>query len=131
MAVDNIQLIFSNEFEGTMHSPTGELSIGNVEHGFRPYHLLFGALGACFYATFVSIAKKKRLTFDSAQIEISGTKREEVPTTLNHVLIKLIIKNPSDNIEQFKKSAELAAEFCSIHETISKVATIEVVVSFE
>ena len=72
MAVDNVQLTFNSEFEGKMQSPTGELMIGNVENGFRPYHLLFGALGSCFYATFITIVKKKRLSFDGADIEISG-----------------------------------------------------------
>jgi putative redox protein len=130
MAVDNVQLTFNNEFEGTMQSPTGELMIGNVENGFRPYHLLFGALGSCFYATFITIVKKKRLSFDGADIEISGIKREEVPPTLEYAKIKFTIKNPS-NEAQFRKSAELAAKHCSIHETISKVARIELELIFE
>lgn len=132
MAVDNIKLTFSNDFEGTMTSPTGTLPIGKSEDSFRPYHLLFGALGSCLYATFIPITYKMRLSFEEANLEISGNKRKEVPSTLDYVQIKFVIKNPSKGSEdQFRKAAELASKYCSIHETISKVAKIEMVVSFE
>lgn len=56
-------------------------------------------------------------------------KRTEVPTTLETGLIKLIVKNPS-NEEQFEKSAKLASKYCSIYETVSKVADLSLEVEF-
>jgi len=129
LAVDKIKLEFSNLFEGKAIAPNGEVSIGSRPGDLKPYHMLFGALGSCFYATFLSIVKKKRLSFSGAEIEISGTKREEVPPTLNRVIIALKIFNPSDE-KQFLRSAELGAEYCSIHKTVSKVATIDLKVDF-
>lgn len=129
MAVDNILIQFDPNFVGTMTSPSGSIRLGDQEGGMAPYHLLFGALGSCFYATFLSIAKKKRLTFAKAEIEISGEKRTEVPPTLQHVKIRLVVHNPSDE-EGFLRSAHLGAQFCSIHETISKVAQMEHEVQF-
>ena len=129
MAVDAIKLDFTSEFKGTMITPKGEFEIGRYEAGLRPYHMLLGALGSCFYATFLEIIEKKRLTFEGATIEVSGTQRKEIPTTLDYVLIKMTVANAS-NEEQFTKSAQLGAKYCSIFDTISKVAKIEVIVEF-
>ncbi|MDD3999773.1 MAG: OsmC family protein [Bacilli bacterium] len=130
MATDKMKFEWTNDFQGIMTTPNSILNIGRNEGEFRPYELLFGSLGACFYATLLEIALKKRLNFRSAKMEISGSKRKEVPTTLEAVLIKLIIINPSDE-KQFLRSAELSSKYCSIHETISKVADITLEVSFE
>lgn len=100
------------------------------DEGVRPYELLLGALGSCFYATFLSIVEKKRLTYDEVKLDISGTKRTEVPQTLEEVNIKMIITNPS-NEQQLLRSAELGAKYCSIYETLSKVAKMNLEVIFE
>lgn len=130
MAVDNIKLEFTNEFIGKVIAPRGTVLIGDQENGMAPYHLLFGALGSCFYSTFLAIATKKRLTYDSVKIEISGHKRTGEIPTLEEVWIHMSIKNPS-NEALLRKSAELGTRFCSIHETISKVANMHLEVVFE
>jgi putative redox protein len=129
MAVDNILIQFDPNFVGTMTSPSGSIKLGDQEGGMEPYHLLFGALGSCYYATFLSIANKKRLTFSKVEIEVSGEKRNDVPPTLEHVKIKLVVHNPS-NEDGLLKSAHLGAQFCSIHETVSKVAQMEHQIEF-
>lgn len=126
---DNIKMMFSNDFTGDMSSPTAGLKIGRQEGGFMPYHLLFGALGSCFYATFLSIVEKKRLSFSRAEIEISGTHRAGKVATLEKVLIDFKIYGASDEA-QFTRSAELGAEYCSIHKTISQVADIRLKITF-
>ena len=92
--------------------------------------MLYGALGSCFYATFLSVAEKMRLTFSKAEIEISGTKRENHPTTLEHVKVELTIFNPSHE-EKLIKAAQNGAKYCSIFETVSQVAEMELVVLFK
>jgi len=130
MALDNIQLTFDNQFVGEMISPTGKVLIGAQENGIAPYHLLFGALGSCFYSTFLAIANKKRLTFEKAFVEVSGSKRAGEVQTLEFVHIKVIIYG-GDNEAQLTRSAELGTRFCSIHNTVSKVATMTLEVLFE
>lgn len=130
MAVENIKLEFENNFKGVMIAPTGDLKIGGNDGEFKPYNLLFGALGSCFYATFLSIVEKKKLSFADAKLEISGKKRDAEVATLEHVLIDMVITNASDE-KQFLRCVELGAKFCSIHETISKVAKIDINVKFE
>ena len=91
--------------------------------------MMLGALGACYYATFLDIARKMRLQYTSATVDISGVKREEVPTTLQTVDMKVIIHGAADE-KGFDRAAQLAAKYCSVHETIAKVATIKLDVSF-
>lgn len=131
MALDNVKLSIDNEFVGTLESPTGTIKIGDQKEGMMPYHLLFGALASCFYSTFLVIATKKRLKFDHAELEISGRKGtgKEI-NLLEQVDINMVVTNPS-NEKALQKSAELGAKFCSIHETLTKVANIDLHVTFK
>ncbi len=130
MELDNIRIDWQKDFIGEMTAPSGKVLVGDQPNGMQPYNLLFGALASCFYSTFLSIASKKRMSFDSASVEVSGSKKETGDVrTLDNVQMVLTINNPS-NEEQLKKSALLGAKFCSIHETISKVAEIKLEVIF-
>jgi len=130
MKADTVTLTFDNTFKGEMTSPSGTVPIGLKDGGVAPYHLLFGALGSCFYATFLSVADKMRLSFSDATVTVSGNKRDSVPATLDHVTIALVIVGGSDETK-LRKAADLGAQYCSIHETVSKVATIDLEVTFE
>lgn len=129
MKADQISLKFDNHYVGEMISPTGSVKLGDQDQGVQPYHLLFGALASCFYATFLSVAQKMRLSFSDVDIVVSGNKRDETPATLDYVKIDMVIYNGSDETK-LKKAAELGGKYCSIHETISKVANIELEVTF-
>jgi len=131
MALDNIILKMDNQFVGELESPTAKIAVGATSGGIQPYHMLFGALAACFYSTFLEISKKKRLSFDNATVEVSGYKEtgKEI-NLLEHVTTKLTVINPNDE-KGLIKSAELGARFCSIYNTLSKVAEMELIVEFK
>lgn len=129
MDVESVKLEFADGFKGLMTVSSGTVPIGMTEGGVAPYNLLFGALGSCFYATFLSIVQKKRLTLEKADLTISGHKRDTIPPTLDHVLIHMVITGGSDE-QGIRRSAELGAEYCSIHATISKVAEVKLEVVF-
>ncbi|MCU0105756.1 OsmC family protein [Acholeplasma vituli] len=130
MKADTIHVKFDSNFVGEMTSPTGKIALGSQHNGMKPYHLLFGAVASCFYATFLSVAQKMRLTHTDVEIEVSGNKRDETPATLDHVLIKMVIYNGSDEAK-LRRAADLGAQYCSIHETVSKVAKIDLEVTFK
>lgn len=130
MAVDEISISWQNTFQGVLEAPNGQVLIGSEEGNLKPYNLFLGALGSCFYATFLSLVQKMKLSFSKAEMKIGGVKREEVPTTLKEATIYFKVFNPS-NEEKILKAAELGAKYCSIHETISKVAKIDLDVHFE
>lgn len=128
MAVETVKIKFSPDYKGQMEVKNGVLPLG--EGGFSPYNLFLGALGGCLYHTFLEIVMKKRLTFSDVKIEIDGEKRTTIPSTLETVKIKFVIKGASDQ-KQFEKSVKLAEDYCSIHATISKVAKIDLELVFE
>ena len=130
MKTDTINLNFSEGFKGSLTSPTSTIPVGKTDNGIQPYHMLYGALGSCFYATFLSVAEKMRLEISKAEIEISGSKRETHPTTLDYVRVELTIYNPSHE-EKLIKAAQNGAKYCSIYETLSQVAEMELVVLFK
>lgn len=129
MKADHVKLVFDNQFVGEMTSPKGTIKVGSQDQGMQPYHLLFGAIASCFYATFLSVANKMRLTFSDVEIEVSGIKRDQTPATLEQVTIAMIVYHGSDE-EKLRKAADLGAKYCSIHETVSKVANIDLLVTF-
>ena len=129
MAQINVGLEFGREFEGELKTARAGAAIGMGEGQLRPYDMLLGALGACYYSTFVDIAKKMRLEYEGASLEINGVKREEVPTTLSEVDMVFTIRGASDQ-KAFRRAGELAARYCSIHETVSKVAEIRLDIRF-
>ncbi|MFA5693036.1 MAG: OsmC family protein [Acholeplasmataceae bacterium] len=130
MGYDTIKLNYDYDFKGEIITPTAKANLGDAENGLRPYHMLFGALGSCFYATFLSVAKKMRLTFDEASIEVSGYKSDPSLKILDQVEMKLVVVNPSDQ-DRLLKSAKLGAEYCSIHALVEKAAHIELKVEFK
>lgn len=130
MKQDTIHLHFANTFVGSATSPTGRIVIGSQPDGMAPYHMLFSALGSCFYATFLSVANKKKLVFRDAEITVDGVKRNAIPATLEKVTMIFTIYGGEDET-QLLRSSELGAKYCSIHETISKIAEIELVTQFK
>lgn len=89
--------------------------------GFAPYDYLLAALSSCFYDTFLNVLEKKKLTPEKVEITATGQKREEVPSTLEWTDLKIVVFGDLDQ-NQIEKAADLAAKYCSIHETISKVS---------
>lgn len=130
MAYDKIVQNWDFNYKGEIITPTAKVNIGETENGLYPYHMLFGALGSCFYATFLSVAKKMKLTFDKASVEVSGYKSDPSLKVLDRVDMELIIDNPSDE-NKLIKSAKLGAEYCSIHELVSKSAEIKLNIKFK
>lgn len=105
----------------TLDNGRGIVKIGSKPNEFYPYDLLLGALSACFHSTLYDILVKRKLSIPKMEIIVTGEKRKEVPATLAWVNLDITVTGEEDE-KQFLRSIELAAKYCSIHETISKVA---------
>ena len=117
-------------FNLSMDAVACRAGVGKGEGLLRPYELLLGALGSCYYSTFLDIAAKMRLKYAGARLHIRGVKREEAPTTLKTADMAFTILGAKDE-KGFRRAAELAAKYCSVHETLTKVAQITLTVAFE
>lgn len=129
MAIQKIEVEFKDRFIGEMTTKRATAAVGGGDGRLAPYDMLLGALATCLYSTFLDVIEKKRITFDKTNMIVTGEKRESIPMTLKWVNVIIEIQNPS-NEKGVNKAAELAAKYCSVYETISKVAKISLEVRF-
>ena len=113
----------------TLETDRAVAEIGSKTGAFAPYDLLLGALSACFYSTLHDILEKRKEEIPNIEIIVTGEKRTEVPTTLEWVKLDITVSG-NVNEKQFLRSVDLAAKYCSVHETISKVEKMSHEVKF-
>lgn len=116
--------------KSTLETDRAVVELGSEAGQLYPYDLLLGALSACFYATLHEILEKQKAEIPNVEIVVTGEKRKEVPTTLEWVNLRITVMGEV-NEKQFQRSVDLAARYCSIHETISKVAKMSHEVVFD
>ena len=93
-----------------------------------PYEYLLGALSGCFYLTLASFQHSS--SWKDFDIKVTGVKRKEIPSTLEHVQMDITVHGAEDE-EETRALIDRAARECSIFATISKVCQIEIRVKFE
>lgn len=125
----NARLHFEKGFKGSLALKSGEIGIGMADNEARPYDMLQGALASCLHATFLDILEKRRIEISYADYVVEGKKKETPPTTLEKVFIKVFIP-AHEKDDQIRKSMDLATKYCSVYETISQVASIEIEINF-
>ena len=121
-----VTLHFDQGFNGQANAERASLLINEAGNGFVPYELLYSALGSCVHATFLGIAEKMRVQFESMDYHITGVKREEIPTFLVECTMTITVKQASDQAK-FEKAFTLGTEYCSIFNTLKKVAQMNVI----
>ncbi len=122
-AKKHVSMEFSMPFKGKGITDRG--NIIEIDEGNKfaePYDLLLMALGSCLYSTFEDIITKKKLSYEMFEMDITGEKRTETPTTLKYCNIIFKAKTAESNKKAFEKSMELACKYCSIYNTLSYVA---------
>jgi putative redox protein len=123
------RLHFAQGFDGTLMLREGEVAIGVQADQARPYDLLQAALAACLHSTFIDILEKKRIVVEFADYVVEGIKRSEVPTMLEEVLVKVTLPDGPNN-DTLEKSFQLATQYCSIYNTLSRVANMRCIIEF-
>lgn len=129
MAIQKIEVQYNKGFNGKLITQNGTANVGTEKGEIAPYDMLFASLATCLYSTFLDVITKKRIEFDGSNVIVTGEKRKEIPPTLIWVNVLIEIKNAS-NEKGVQKAAELATKYCSIYETLSKVANMNMEVKF-
>lgn len=119
----SVHMDFENRFRGELRARNAAVPVGGTSGTLAPYDLMLGALGACWYATFVDIARKMGLAYERLSMDIRGEKRAEVPTTLREVSMDVTVFGAAQE-KGFERAAQLASKYCSVHHTIEQVARI-------
>ncbi len=124
--MNHVKVVFEPRYYGILSTDKSQLTLGDGEGEFRPYDLVLGGLSACYYATFLSIARKMNLDYTKVEIEITGEKQTEPPELLRHVLVDVTVYGVSlEKSKQFDRAADVANRYCSVYQTISRVAEME------
>ncbi len=132
MSILKINTPFNPDFTGELVTTRARVPIGAGEGRLSPYDMLLGALSSCLYATFLGVAEKKRIVFEAMDIEVTGEKHTEVPTTLEWVKVVMRVKGAPENKQKgLSEAGQLAAQYCSIYQTLSHVAQMSLEVIFE
>lgn len=129
---NEVNVLFGSRNEGTLSSANATTAVSFTGNGLAPYELLLGAFASCLHATFKSIIVKKKLSYEGAEYNIKGEKREEVPTTLKELHAVVTLTGvPEENQKATIKAMELAEKYCSISATLQLVADIKIDIIFK
>lgn len=97
----------------------GSPAIGGQALGVRPMELVLMALGSCSALDLLSILKKQRQVVEDVQIEVSGTRTDQIPSVFTKIHIQFQLKGTIDP-GKAEKAAELAVKkYCSVHDMLS------------
>ena len=130
-SIKHVKMEFSMPFKGVGKTDRGNtVEIDEGKEHAEPYDLLLMALGSCLYSTFEDILAKKKLSYESLEIDLTGEKRSEIPTTLKYCNIVFTAKTDEKNRKSFTKSMELACKYCSIYNTLAHVADMNSEIRF-
>ncbi len=124
-----IQIAYNGQNEGTLNA-TDNVAVGAI--GLKPYEMVLGGLGACLNYTFQDVLDKMRTTVGGVDYDITGIKREEVPTILKEVIVQVTVTGvePAKQ-KKVEKAWQKATEYCSMYETLSRVATMKPTLIFK
>ena len=119
---NKVNVTFDKKHDGVLKTENYETKISFRGDGMAPYELFLGGFASCLHATFIGIMSKRKLTFENVTYDITGYKREEVPTLLNKVVTNVVITGADENKQkQILKSMDQAENYCSISQTIANL----------
>ncbi len=123
-----MKLHFENGFHGVTQINQQRIEM-NRETGVGPYDLTFAAIGGCFYATFLDQCDQLHLSVEWCDLEVTGIKRQTVPTTLETVDITVTIKT-MDSIDAVTEAFDQASAQCSMLAMVRSVAEVNIQLYF-
>ena len=124
------KIVFDKAFNGKLKGDRHSTDIGGSGESFAPYELLYGALSSCVHATVLGILRKMRLKYDTCTYDITGDKRNEIPAFLTDVYFKVTMTGVENEVKM-SKAIELGTEYCSIYNTLAKVAKMHLEIEYK
>jgi putative redox protein len=102
------------------------IEFGNAATGaLSPVETVLAALGACTAMDVISIATKKRQTFDDYRIHLRGDQRDEYPQVYTEIEVVHEMTGSDLSEAAIRRSIELSAtKYCPVSAMISAGATV-------
>lgn len=128
----NVKMVFDNQTNGILNGSHGSVRVGGEDGALMAYEFVLGGLGACVNHTLQSVLDKKKIEIHGINYEIEGAKRDDVPATLETVVVDITISGVEDDKqEKVQKAVDLATKYCSMYATLSQVASMTTNVHFK
>ncbi len=87
---------------------------------FGPSLMLLAAVGGCTGMDVVSIMTKKKVDFDSYQVEVSAEQREAYPQSYSSITVEHIVQGTNVSDKAVSRAIELSARtYCMVGATIA------------
>lgn len=103
----------------------GPSKFGGSEAGSRPKELLLIALGGCTGSDVVSILQKKRVSFDSLDINVEAEVSDEIPKVFTKIHVEYVFYGKNVHTQDVERAIELSQEkYCPISNMLSKSCPI-------
>ena len=106
---------------------------GGTGEGFRPMHMVLGALCGCSAVDVISILKKQRQPLEDLTIRVDGDRQKGVePALWENVHLLFEVKGDVDPAKALRAVQLSMDKYCSVAETLRKAGamiTFEVMVN--
>jgi putative redox protein len=128
-AKHHVSVDFAGDSWKALNDRGSVVELGGENEKFAPYELLLSALSGCLFMTYESILEKMQISVKKTNFDVRGEKRDEKVATLKVCQVKVTISGAEDE-SKAKKAVDIASRYCSIYQTLSKVADMSWEVEF-
>lgn len=130
----NIQLNrVDSAFRMKAHNERGDLlytdgseAIGASARGWRPMELLLASLAGCSVIDIISVLKKQRQDVKDIKIDVSGTKRDGIPSPYETINVHFTVSGQVKETKMEKAIELTKGKYCSVYFSLHP----EIVVSY-
>lgn len=92
--------------------------------GFRPTELVLAGLGSCMSIDVLSILEKSKQPVEDFDVNVAGTRREEVPGLFKDIVITIKITGDI-KVSKLEQAIRLSEEkYCTVFKIVEKTASI-------
>lgn len=103
----------------------GPKDFGGSDAGIRPKELILLALGGCTSSDVVSILNKKRVKFDSYEINITADTTEEHPQVFTKINLEYVFYGNKIDPKDVERAIELSlTKYCGVTAMLEKACEI-------
>ncbi|MBX2975795.1 MAG: OsmC family protein [Ignavibacteriaceae bacterium] len=103
----------------------GPEDFGGSNAGTRPKELLLIGLGGCTASDVVVILKKKKVQFESFEINITSEVADEHPQVFTKIHVEYLFKGKDLPVKDIERAIELSqTKYCSVTKMLEKAAEV-------
>ncbi len=118
------------QHDGTLVTDSGtRVLLGREQGTVAPYELLLGGLSYCLFRTFESVTEKMKLKYEGMDMEITGVKGDDAIGMLTNVTLKVSMTGAPDE-KKITRAFDISTRYCSVFNTLGKVAEMKWDISF-